>query len=184
VIREISAEELLERYAAGERNFAGLEVNDVELHGDLTGIDLSDGRLVTIEMSHIILINANLRNAWLTDSCLNAADLTNADLRGCSLIGAKFGKANLTGADLRNARFNNTDFSGANLTGANLIGVEFKGVLRGANLTRANLTFAKLKTNFQDANLTGSNLTCADISEAIFQNTIMQDGSIRSDNSK
>ncbi|WP_373543183.1 pentapeptide repeat-containing protein [Chamaesiphon sp.] len=145
--RKIRIRELRERYAAGERNFAGYTVKSGgdEFYGDFTGINLVNARLDEAYMEGIIFRDTDLRSAVLVDCCLNAADLTNADLRGCDLRGAKFGAANLTGADLRDAIFNNTDFYGANLTNANFSGVTLNASLRNA----------------------------------IFLNTIMPDGSIR-----
>jgi uncharacterized protein YjbI with pentapeptide repeats len=171
--RPISGEELLERYAAGERNFAGftVKVPDIRFCGNLTGIDLSNS-ILTLYMKGIILVNANLCNARLTDACLDLADLTNADLRGCDLRGAKFGSANLTGADLRDARFDETNFSGANLTDANFSGTTLDALFGyGANLTH---------TNFRGVNIRDERLRETIWNDAILLDTIMPDGSIRS----
>lgn len=85
----MTREELLRRYAAGERDFRGADLRGANLRG----ADLRD---------------ANLRWADLTDADLRGADLTDADLRRANLR-----RANLRGADLRWA-----DLSNAYLTGA------------------------------------------------------------------
>ncbi len=48
----MTAEELLERYAAGERDFAGVDLNGVNLSGAvLTGINLERADLSTVNFS-------------------------------------------------------------------------------------------------------------------------------------
>lgn len=69
----------------------------------------------------------------------------------------------LSGADLSRARLYAADLSGANLSGANLSNAD----LRGANLNNANLS--------------GAIVTQAFLSVADFCNTIMPDGSVRTD---
>ena len=157
-------EELLRRYAAGERDFSGIKSWDSHSDGiDLSGADLSGNMMDEVYFARSILKGVSFRNAELAQSCLNAADLTDADLRGANLIYTTFSSANLTNADLRRAKFHETSFDRANLTGANL---------SGANLARCI---------FWEANLTGANLEGASLRKASFRNTIMPDGSIRTD---
>jgi uncharacterized protein YjbI with pentapeptide repeats len=169
--RPIDVRELRQRYATGERNFAGYTVKSGgdEFDGDFTGINLVNATLDEVYMERIIFINADLRSSVLTDRCLNAADLTNADLRGCDLRGATFCSANLTGADLRDAMFDNTDFRRANLTDANLSGVHLHAIFDEANLTRTNLRGAKISERLRSPS-----------ANVIFLNTIMPDGITRS----
>ncbi|MEH2236669.1 pentapeptide repeat-containing protein [Nostoc sp.] len=67
----MDAEELLRRYAAGERNFAGIElrnsVNSTDLFPNLEGADLR---------------KINLRGASLYRVNLSGANLSSADLSG------------------------------------------------------------------------------------------------------
>ena len=80
---------LLERYAAGERDFS---------EADLRRADLRRADLHEANLRGANLRRANLRGANLYWADLHEADLRRADLRG----------ANLRGADLRRANF---DFS-------------------------------------------------------------------------
>ena len=79
-----SAGELLERYAAGESNFALSRLRGA----DLAGADLS---------------GADLRGVQLTQANLRGADLSQADLGGALLGDADLSSVNLGGANLRGA---------------------------------------------------------------------------------
>ncbi len=152
----MDASELLERYAAGERNFIGVELSEADLRAE-------------------DLIGANLSNANLTEACLLCANLSNANLSNATLIEiysscvnlfrAKLSNANLIAADLSAANLFEAELDGANLSGANLICAN----LCGANLSGANLSNAYLS----DANLIGTNLTNADLSGAKLDGTIL-----------
>ncbi len=72
----MTAEELLERCAAGERRF-------IEI--DLSGIDLSGANLPEIDLTRCNLSNTNFSNAILIGGSLIGSNLT----------GANFSKANL-----------------------------------------------------------------------------------------
>jgi uncharacterized protein YjbI with pentapeptide repeats len=133
----MDAKELLARYAAGERNFIGANLN---------GADLSDAKLSDIDLTATTLKNVSLRNADLTNAVLIAnltdADLSNANLSGATLCG------DLTDADLSNA-----NLSGANLGASTLWGAK----LHGANLTNADLRGADLRfVDLSDTNLSGA----------------------------
>ncbi|MEH2448859.1 MAG: pentapeptide repeat-containing protein [Nostoc sp.] len=77
----MNAEELLRRYAAGERNFAGV---------DLSSVDLREA-----ELTRINLVGANLRGVNLTGANLNCSALRKADLRNANLKGTDLSGANL-----------------------------------------------------------------------------------------
>jgi uncharacterized protein YjbI with pentapeptide repeats len=78
-VEVMTAEELLQCYAAGERDFSGVDLSYANLAGaDLRDINLSDACLAGINLRGAILERANLRNAGLGDS-----DLAGIDLRGC-----------------------------------------------------------------------------------------------------
>ena len=91
----MTAEELLKRYAAGERDFTGVDLNEV----NLSGTDLSD----------INLTNANLIDANLTETSLSNANLTDVSLTNAILSGTSLAGVNLTNVDLRSTI--NFDFS-------------------------------------------------------------------------
>ena len=63
--REITVEELLSRYAAGERDFTNVVIYDSR-KGLMSGVDLSginlEGSYLAVDLSGAILSQANLRN--------------------------------------------------------------------------------------------------------------------------
>jgi len=97
-----NAEELLARYAAGERAFAGARLSKAYLQGaQLSGADFSeanfsDANLEDADLRDAILQGANLQRTALRDVNLENADLTKAT----GLLPAQLGGANLCGARL------------------------------------------------------------------------------------
>ena len=101
-----SAEELLRRYAAGERYFP---------HADIPELSSLEG--CTLE-------GAVFEDAWV--SCVT--------LRGANLRGVRFERCNVkcsdfSGADLRGASFRETHVEAASFEGATLEGASFAGAL-------------------------------------------------------
>ncbi|MEH1940572.1 pentapeptide repeat-containing protein [Nostoc sp.] len=118
MVWEITAEELLERYADGERNFAGIKLAHYGLYGfrrsKHSGLDL-DG---------VVLRDINLRGADLRSVYLIGADLTGADLGGiflesCCLEGAIIRDANLFAANVTHSSFDKADLRGSILSQMN-----------------------------------------------------------------
>jgi hypothetical protein len=95
--QSMKAEELLRRYAAGERDFTGFNLRDVNLSGSNPTEDIF------------------IYDVDLSDINLSGSDLTNAILAGANLTGANFSNANLSGSDLAQCNLTNVNFSGANL---------------------------------------------------------------------
>lgn len=120
----ITVEELLGRYAAGERNFIDIRLPE---KSDLTRVNLSG-----------------------------------AILLGADLVGANFTDANLTNCDLRYSFVYSTNFTRANLEGANISSCHASGAI------------------FKNASLLDTvgffGIQCG----ALFEDTIMRDGSVRS----
>ena len=137
-------EEILKRYADGEREFLYVDLSGA----DLSSVDFGERSLrgviynKKIKFSNANLSSANLRNAFMQFVNLNNANLNNANLERTLLEGA-----NLKGANLK----------GANLCSTNLA---------GADLTNADLSGATWGFNPKDA---------------IFNNTILPDGTIKTD---
>ncbi|BCL38974.1 pentapeptide repeat-containing protein [Nostoc sp. MS1] len=104
-----------------------------------------------LDLCHIDIRGANLREA----------NLENANLYRINLCGANLSQANLCGTVLIAA-----DLSGANLAGANLS----YSILSAANLTGANLS---------RTNLTGANLYLASLQEAILYETKLNGANLR-----
>jgi uncharacterized protein YjbI with pentapeptide repeats len=99
----MTAEELLQRYAAGERDFSGVDLENISLRGaNLSEIDLSNACLVKVDLTRANLTNANLSGVSFTQ---------------VSLFGADIAGVNLTDVDLRNT----TGFDFSSLMGSSLL---------------------------------------------------------------
>ncbi|MDZ8135727.1 MAG: pentapeptide repeat-containing protein [Nostoc sp. DedQUE04] len=149
VLNTVTTDEILRRYAIGERNFINA--------------NLRCAVLATMKLSEINLSYASLSWANLSQANLSKADLTAADLSQANLSGADLSKAYLMRANLSEANLQKASLQGANLSGANLSEVN----LSGADLTGANLSLADLRgANFHLCNLSGANLTNAKLIES------------------
>jgi uncharacterized protein YjbI with pentapeptide repeats len=97
---------------------------------------LHESKLLDGEKPVVILWDADLSEAELSDVILNRANLGGVILRG----------ANLEGADLTEASLDHADLEFANLQGATLVNVVLSGAsLKNAFLSKANFTGAVLK---------------------------------------
>jgi hypothetical protein len=77
----MTAEELLARYEAGERDFTGVDLSGVNLNGaNLSGINLGYANLSRASLFEANLSGANLQYANLSDVNLMKANLENAKL--------------------------------------------------------------------------------------------------------
>ncbi|MEH2012479.1 pentapeptide repeat-containing protein [Nostoc sp.] len=142
---EITAEELLARYADGERDFRGIELIQSE------GVPLDS----SIDLEGAILRDINLRGAYLRQTDLCRADLTGADLFGVSLESAW-----LKHAIIRNANLHSVNLSSCDLTEADLRGTD----LNHMNASRATFCGANIG-GFSYAILAHANFRSADVSE-------------------
>jgi uncharacterized protein YjbI with pentapeptide repeats len=145
VIDILKTEELLRRYAMGERNFinanlrcvvlVSVKLNEINLsYAKLSWADLTQANLSKADLTAADLSQANLNGSDLSQSCLMRADLSGADLQQASLRGANLSRANFSEVNLTDA-----DLTGANLALADLRGAKF----HFCNLSGANLTGAK-----------------------------------------
>lgn len=168
--RFMDAEELLRLYAAGERDFAGIDLR------------VTDGYSLSI---WIKLSGADLRGSNLRGANLFRANLSGANLSDASLFGASLSHANLIGADLSNADLRGANLSSANLRLANLSHADLSGAnLRLASLRTTNLSHADLShTNLTGANLLGATGDWRFVGtyNALFWDTTMPDGSVKVD---
>lgn len=111
---KMAPEQLLNQYAAGERDFRGLNLSYQILSSvDLSGADLSEAKLDRTVLEGANLTKVNLSKADLTGSNLRRAELIWANLRGANLQGANLRGADLQGADLQGANLTGADFGGA-----------------------------------------------------------------------
>ena len=120
-------------------------------------------------ITHLTLIDRDLRKAiasgaflpgaGLVRARLEGVDFSDAWLPGAAVSGAQLLGANLSRAKLQSADFRNADLSGANLSGARLEGANFDlAQLRGANLQETQ----RLLTHLHGATLHGADLRGAE----------------------
>ncbi len=127
----VSAEELLSRYAAGERDFREVYFGNIELPGaNLVGCDftkadfggallnqadLSDCNCTEANFGHAVMMNCLMKNTILQGAHFNNAYLTESDLSGADLRDADFRSTSLYGANVTNTIRNiTTDFRNTN----------------------------------------------------------------------
>jgi uncharacterized protein YjbI with pentapeptide repeats len=166
MVWKITAEELLVRYKAGERNFAGIELIQSE------GVP-SDS---SIDLEGAILRDINLRGAYLRQADLTGADLTGADLFGVSLEMAWLKRAIVKDANLYSANLSWCDLTQADLRGTDL---------NHMNASRAKFCSANIGA-FSYAILAHANFRSADVSQInicrfgnLIWETTMPDGSVQ-----
>ncbi|MBW4674205.1 MAG: pentapeptide repeat-containing protein [Desmonostoc geniculatum HA4340-LM1] len=94
-----NAATVVERYAAGKRDFSRAELGNA----DLQGINLKGSDLSYADLSQANLSGANLRGTDLSFADLSQANLRDADLRGALLMSANLRQADLKGANLEKA---------------------------------------------------------------------------------
>lgn len=152
LLNRLSVDDLLRRYAAGERHFINANLmcallNKLNLsaanlsYAKLSWANLNETNLSGADLSAANLSEANLSSANLSQTHLDRTNLTKANLwlanlRGASLIQADLREANLSGSDLRQANLSLADLRGACLSQTNLSGAN----LKGAKLTEAQLS--------------------------------------------
>ena len=142
----MSAEELLDRYAGGERGFAHYDLQGL----DLRGADLRNCNFAGSDLSHADLGDARLDQSNLSGASLQEAFLGNAGLCNANLSDADLSGADLSGADLTNADIRGADFTGAMLDQTNLVGTS-------RNRT-TDFTDVDVSTAICDADLSKENL--------------------------
>ena len=135
----ITPQQLLDRYNAGERNFAGIRFfpdtcrESVLEDADLSNIILSGAYLPRIKLSLANLRNSNLAGAYmpgaeLIETDLHETDLTGANLQDACLSGTDIARSLLTAANLRGAKLEGADFTNVDLTESILCQVDFSQV--------------------------------------------------------
>ena len=97
-----TVDELLRRYHAGERHFAGVEL-------DSATFDLRDATLEGADFSQSFItadfVGANLKSAIFVNANLKTCDFSNADLRSAIFSGAALDSTTFVGAKLEGAEF-------------------------------------------------------------------------------
>ena len=105
--RKMTAEELLERYADGERNFIGIELIKTKIFGrmnpqrcDLRGINLRGAYFEHVDLTKADLTGADLSNAFFRGGTLNQCIIRDANLMSIYLHGSNLYEADLRGSNL------------------------------------------------------------------------------------
>ncbi len=104
-----SPEELIARYARGERHFPNTELNDA----DLSGVTLDGASFEKL--------------SWFSSANFDGGSLRGTSFQECNVKCASFRGADLTGASFRLAAVEATDFDGAVLDGASFVGATCYG---------------------------------------------------------
>ncbi len=108
---------------------------------DESGVDLSGGMLLGIDLSEAFLPSANLSRSWLSGANLFRTSLPDSSLSHAMLLGANLAYANLTNTNLTHSSLSSTHLNSALLRGSNLSHVSFSFAdLSKANLRKADLT--------------------------------------------
>ncbi len=105
----VSLEELLRRYANGERQFPGTDLCEVDFSG-------------------VVLDGASFeRLSWFFDAKFDGASLRGTSFRECNVKCASFKNADLSGASFALAAVESIDLHGAILVGTDFLGATFYG---------------------------------------------------------
>jgi uncharacterized protein YjbI with pentapeptide repeats len=171
--QKISPKELLSRYQAGERNFAGIRLAEPDddpealCKADLSEIILSGAYLPGVKLREVNLSGAKFIGVYMPD-----ADLTLADLREANLTGATLTRACLECADLKFA-----NLEGGNLTRANLDGADLTHAkLALSNLSQVDLSKLGLSYPFSE-----NTLDAFILARAFFWQTTLPNGQSEAD---
>jgi len=167
-VSELKRDQLLMAVISGRgpAYLRGVDLSDVNLSGAMW---LIEADLRQANLSNAIFNRANLKGANLERATLHACDLSGANLEGANLRGvtanlANLRRANLRGADLQDARLVGANFTKADLENAILDGADLEGAdLRGANLWNAKLDLANLKM----VNLSGASIRASSFQGAV-----------------
>ncbi|MDY6938188.1 MAG: pentapeptide repeat-containing protein [Cyanobacteriota bacterium] len=201
----MSVQELIKKYAAGERDFEAIDLAEANLSrvnlggsnlsratlsianlsgANLNRANLSYAKLNVARLSGTNLIQANLNGAILNVANMIRANLTEANLVQAALIRAEMIRANLTQANLNEANLNGADLRESKLDRADLGGVNLSEAdLRGATMVGANLSQSNLNgTDLSKADLGGADLTHTELRHAQLHRANLSGASLRGAN--
>lgn len=173
--------ELMERYAAGERDFRGAQWFGADLRGvalddvNLNGADLGQSLLDGVSLSRAKLIHASLNGANAREATFDGADLSGVDLVRATIDDARFNGATLRGAVLNGANVHRTNFDEAILEDADFSFAQLVGAkLRRTSLRRANFVSTDLShASLVNAELAGADFTNAKLTGASFGGAVI-----------
>ncbi|HEU4881037.1 MAG TPA: toll/interleukin-1 receptor domain-containing protein [Longimicrobium sp.] len=127
-----TVDELMDRYHAGERNFAGIVLRDAVLGSvqlenvdftaaDLTGVTFGEADLTRVCFDGATLVNLGVYDASVEGCSFRGADIRYADVTWSDWDGADFTDALFDAATFKEVGFGNSVFEGARLRGTALI---------------------------------------------------------------
>ncbi|CCQ54488.1 MULTISPECIES: pentapeptide repeat-containing protein [Crocosphaera] len=172
MVWRITTDELLARYKAGERNFAGIEL--IRIVGEMGERDGISGLITGLE-------GADLRGINLRGANLERVDLSGADLTGADLFGVYLGSAGLVKTILRDANLFSANLTWATLNGADLNGADLEQVnASSASFIDATMSYflyaVLIYANFRGATDTGERSLCSRFN--LIWHTTMPDGTV------
>ena len=103
-----NAQELLRRYAGGERRFPGVELSDADLAGAM-------------------LDGTDFEGSWFCDASFEGASLRGTSFRLCNVKCANFRRADLTSSSFQLAAVEATEFRGGRPGGGEPRGAGYYG---------------------------------------------------------
>lgn len=150
------AAEVLERYAAGQRDFTeAVEFFNVNLSGvDLSGIKLAESSFSYTESTNMNLSGASLNGTHIGEIHNNfkGSNMSGIDLSHAGIHDANFSYVNLENADLSYTSITDVNFIGANFSNASLKNTLLHCVSFSINALTENQR--------SEAKMRGSNLIC------------------------
>ena len=131
----MTAEELLERYATGERDFKGVDLSGVDLKdAELRGINLSQANLSGTDLSGADLSGYGFQqNTHPISSDLTDSVLINANLSWANLKFVDFSRSDLSGVDSTFSECGGTIFDDSIMIGVNFTGIKGSFSVDGAD---------------------------------------------------
>lgn len=162
----MNIQELLNQYAAGQRNFSSVGVFrqlKVPRGQNLSGINLRGCHFNEVDFSEV-----NLAGADLSRIVCQFTSFRNADLRGANLSAATlWEETDFSGADLSFADLSQLSVEDAIFQAANLVGIDLsQAYIKGANFQTVNLIQANLRDAWiSSSNFRGANLASVDLSK-------------------
>lgn len=130
-----SAQQLVDAYANGQRNFRTRNLSLIHLQH----VDLSSANFHDADFNQARLTGVNFQKSDLGGANFGRANLQRVNLRDTNLVGATFTNADLAQADLRGANLSFASLKNANLRGVNLCGAD----LTGAKVSDEQLAMAR-----------------------------------------
>ena len=203
---EITTEELRRRYEAGERDFRGLDLSEIQLFGtfadsnftnvDFRCVEISICSFIGCDLSGVDFRGAHIVNALIIEGCVftnlnlsnifgNALICKEGDFRGVQLsrISLSYGSAtgcDLRGIDLSESLWWNADFSSSSFEGAKLAWSDLRGSnFEGVDFTRADLRGVDFtRAKLMDSDCTAANLRAAILTRANLTRACLNDANL------